>query len=156
MKRGTMIHLHIHDSKPIPHLAETIARQKELGGRLVLYRRAWSALVVTVTQDRIEHVPLGHSRLLAGWRHDLFTLALGIWSPAGLVSMPHLLILNLRGGMDVTAQFSQTSIDPLHALPPHPGQASRDLLIAQWTFVILGLAIIATVFVFFVGSPFPK
>jgi hypothetical protein len=151
-----MIHLHFHDSKPIPRLAETIAKQKKLGGRLVLYRRAWSALVVTMTQDRIEHVPFDRSRMVAGWRHDLFTLAFGIWSPAGLVSMPLLLILNLRGGMDVTAQFSQASIDPLHALPPDPGQAKRDLLIAQWTFVVLGLAVIAAVFVLFVGSPFPK
>jgi hypothetical protein len=151
-----MLHLHIHDSKPIPHLAEIIAKQKVSGGRVVLYRRAWSVLVVTVTQDRVEHVPFGASRLSAGWRHNLFTVLLGIWSPAGLVSAPLLLILNLRGGMDVTAHYSQTSIDPLRVLPPDPGQAQRDLLIAQWTFVVLGLAVIATVFLVFVDSPFPK
>ena len=149
-----MIHLHIHDTKPIPHLVERIELQKRLGGRLVLYRRAWSALVVTVTQDRVEHVPMGDSRLVAGWRHDLFTLLLGIWSPAGLVSMPLLLILNLRGGMDVTEHYSNTSIDPLRSLPPDPGQAKRDLLIAQWTFIVLGLAVVGTVFYFY--SPFPK
>ena len=91
--------------------AERIAQQKREGGRLILYRRACSALVITMTQDRVEHVPFHESRVLAGWRHVLFTLAFGIWSPAGLVTMPLLLILDLRGGMDVTAQFSAASID---------------------------------------------
>jgi len=111
-----MIHLHIRDTKPIPHLAERIELQKREGGRPVLYRRAWSALVVTVTQNHIEHVPVGNSRALAGWRHDLFTLLIGIWSPAGLVSMQLLLILNLRGGIDVTAHYSDASIEPLRVL----------------------------------------
>ena len=111
-----MIHLHIHDDKPIPHLAERIAMQKQTGGRLILYRRAWAAVVVTITQDRIEHVSFNQSRVLAGWRHDLFTIFFGIWSPVGLISVPLLLILNLRGGLDVTAQFSASSIDPMRAL----------------------------------------
>ena len=151
-----MIHLHFHDDKPIPHLAERISKQKREGGRLVLYRRAWSALVVTMTQDRVEHVPFGRSRVAAGWRHNLFTVALGIWSPAGVVTIPLLLILNLRGGMDVTAQFSSSSIDPLRSLPPDLNQAKRDLAIAQWTFVVLGLLVIGSVFYFFCDSPFPK
>ena len=151
-----MIHLHIHDDKPIPHLAERIALQRREGGKLILYRRAWSALVVTMTQDRVEHVPLGANRTLAGWRHDLFTLALGVWSPAGLVTMPLLLILNLRGGMEVTAQFSSASIDPLRILPPDPNQAKRDLAIAQWTFIVLGLLVVGAVFYFFCDLPFPK
>ncbi len=137
-----MIHFHIHDAKPIPHLAERIAAQKRYGGRLVLYRRAWSALVVTVTQDRIEHVPFDNSRVLAGWRHILFTLLFGIWSPIGLVAMPLFLIINLRGGLDVTARFSNASISPFHVLPPDPGQARRDLLMAQWMFIALGLTVI--------------
>jgi hypothetical protein len=66
------------------------------------------------------------------------------------------LILNLRGGMDVTAHYSQTSIDPLRFLTPDPKQSKRDLLIAQWTFIVIGLAVITTVFLVFVKSPFPK
>jgi len=151
-----MIHLHFHDDKPIPNLAELTAKQRREGGRLILYRRAWSALVMTVTQDRVEHVPFGASRALAGWRHTLFTILLGVWSPSGLVSMPLLLILNLRGGMDVTAQFSSASVDPLRALAPDPAQAARDLAIAQWTFVVIGLLVIASVFYFFCDLPFPK
>ncbi len=150
-----MLHLHFHDSKPIPHLAESVAKQKQLGGRLILYRRAWSAMVVTFAQDRIEHVPFDGSRVLAGWKHDLFTLAFGMWSPAGPVVVLLLLTINLRGGMDVTAHFSQASIDPQRWLPPDPEAEARDLAIAQWSFVVLGLVIIGIVFLVFVGNPFP-
>ena len=70
--------------------------------------------------------------------------------------MPLLLILNLRGGMDVTAHYSDASIDPLRVLLPDPAQAKRDLLIAQLTFIVLGLCVICVVFYFFCESPFPK
>ena len=102
-----------------------------------------------MTQDRIEHVPYDRSRTVAGWRHVLFTLFFGIWSPMGLLLAPLLLILNLRGGADVTAQFSQTPIDPWHPLPPDPNQAQRDVLVAQWIFIALGLLALIPIFYFF-------
>lgn len=151
-----MIHLHVHDDKPIPHLAERIARQKQEGGRLVLYRRAWSALVVTVSQDRIELVPVHASRVIAGWRHSLFTVLLGIWSPMGIISVPMLLILNFRGGVDVTAQFSSASIDAIRVLPPDPEQMRKDFAAAQWIFVLIGAAVVGSVFYHFRNSIFPK
>lgn len=138
-----MLHFHIHDKNPIPHLEENIAKQKREGGRLILYRRVWSALFVTVSQDRIEHVPFDHSRILAGWRHMLFTLLLGIWSLGGIFAVPMLLIMNLRGGIDVTGQFSDSSIDPDHVLPPDAKQGERDTQMAQLIFVLIGMSIIA-------------
>jgi hypothetical protein len=151
-----MFELHLRDTKPIPNLAVLIAKQKHVGGRLILYRCAWSALAITVTQSRVEHVGPHDSRVLAGWRHDLFTVIFGIWSPMGLVTMPLYLILNLRGGMDVTAYYSDSPTDKLRGLPPDPNQARRDALIAQWTFVVLGLATIGAVFYCLCDSPFPK
>lgn len=143
-----MLHFHIHDKKPIPHLEERIEKQKREGGRLILYRRAWSALIVTVTQDRIEHVPPHGSRLTAGIKHSLFTLVLGIWSISAIFGVPILLILNLRGGADVTGQFSETSADPLREQLPDPRQAEKDLVAAQLTFVVLMVILIA-VFLYF-------
>lgn len=137
------------DKRPIPHLAERVAKQKSDGGRLILYRRAWSAVAITILQDRIEHVSIYDNRVLAGWRHNLFTILLGIWSPLGLLVVLQLLSLNLRGGIDVTARFSSSSIDPLHVLPPDLLQDERDHAKAQWTFVVIGLIIFLAVLYYY-------
>lgn len=145
-----MLHFDLNDDAPIPRLAETIARQKSQGGYIIQYLRAWSALVVTMQQYRVEHVPFGHSRMLAGLKHSLFTLSLGIWSPFGLMRTPLILILNFRGGMDVTAKYSGISVDPLRDLPPTPGQGERDLKTAQWIFVVLGTIVVIGAIGYFV------
>ena len=151
-----MIHCHLRSQKPQPDLHLLVAKQKSEGGHLILYRRFWSFVAVTVSQDHVEHVPTGASRALAGISHTLYTLILGVWSPGGLVGFPLIAILNLRGGLDVTAFYSDHATAAFQIVPPDPNQAKRDLLISQVTFIVLGLAIVATVFVFFVESPFPK
>lgn len=139
-----MINVHHEDESPIPGLAEAVARQKEEGGRLILYRRMWSAFVVSAGQNRIEHLSPHQSRVLAGLKHSAFTLLFGIWSISGLLAVPLVLIINSRGGVDVTARFSDSSIDPLRALPPDVHQSERDLKAAQWFYIVFlfGVAIV--------------
>ena len=83
-----MIHIELKDDKPLANLAEAVAKQKAHGGYIIQYLRSWSVLVVTMNQSPVEHVPFGHSRVLAGLKHSLFTLFLGIWSPFGLLHAP--------------------------------------------------------------------
>ena len=54
--------------------------------------------------------------------------------------------------MDITANHSNTSIDPLRNLPPTPGQGARDLKVAQWIFVVLGTITVIWVVAYFVTS----
>ena len=133
----------IKEDGPIPQLAQVIARQKAEGGYIITYVRAWSFLVVTQTQKRVAHVRYGHNRIIPGLKHTLFTLFLGPWSLLGLFVTPMYLIVNLLGGVDVTAKYSATSVDPMRDLPPTLGQAERDFNLAIWIFIGLGLFAIA-------------
>jgi hypothetical protein len=141
-----MIHIHLSDDAPIPRLAESIARQKSEGGRLVLYHRVWSALVVSMSQRRVEWVPASHSRVAPGIKHCLFSLFLGVWGVSLVAQVPLCLITNLRGGIDVTAELSDRPIDPFRPLSLDVGRAKQDQRAAQWTFIVLGLVAIPLVF----------
>lgn len=131
-----LFHAPGNDSK----LPDKIERQKEHGGRLVSYQWAWSLVFFTVLHTRIIHVPHGRSRILAGCRHNLALLLLGIWNPFFWLAMPVLLVRNFQGGIDVTARFSDASVHPLLDRPPDPEAERRDSDRAGWVFVALGLA----------------
>ncbi len=149
-----MISFNIHDDAPIPDLEKNISRQHTEGGRLILYRRMWSAVIISITQDRIEHVAFQSSRVWPGLKHSLFTLFLGVWSPTGLFMIPCLLILNFSGGADVTGQYSSRSIDPHRSLLPDPGQGERDLKFAQWMFVTLGMIALVSLLFYIMRTDF--
>lgn len=147
-----MIHVHLDDDGPIPDLDDSVAQQKEYGGRLVMYHRVWSAILISQTQHRIEWVPPSGSRVLPGLKHCLYSLVLGIWGVTLISQVPLCLIMNLRGGIDVTAQFSDRNPDSFHTEPPDPDQAKRDERNAQWIFVALGLIVIATILFLTLGK----
>jgi hypothetical protein len=63
-------------------------------------------------------------------------LLLGIWSVSGILGVPFIVILNSRGGVDMTAQLSDGSVDPLRHLPLDRRQSEKDLKIAQWFYLI--------------------
>ena len=135
-------------------LAEMIAKQKAEGGHLVLYRRIYTLFTITWTRDKVRHVPIGESRILHGIWHSTISLLFGIWGPRGIIMVLMFCALNLRGGIDVTAQFTNSPTDLLHGPPPDPGQAERDLIAAQWSFVGLGALVILIVILIF-GLPTP-
>jgi len=140
-----MLTYHFRDDTPTPGLAGLIERQRQAGGRLVLYRRAWAALVVIASQDRVVWVAPGESRQLAGWRQSLFTCVAGLWSFASVIVVPTILFANFRGGIDVTEFYSTAPIDPLRATAPVAGTAAKEEKNAQWAllgFLLVALAVI--------------
>lgn len=127
---------HFHQDSPTPGLDDLIVQQKAHGGRLIQYRRAWAAIAVLATQDRIEWVPAYRSRVWAGWRHSLFTCVLGVWSLMSIFAVPMILFSNFRGGIDVTEFYSDSAIDPLRSTSPDGGTAEREVKQAQWAMVV--------------------
>jgi hypothetical protein len=103
---------------------------------------------VSMTQRRIAWIPPYGSRIVPGLRHCLFTLAFGIWGVSLVGQVPLCLIVNLRGGIDVTAQLPEVAIDPMRPLPPQIGQAERELRSAQWIVIVLGIAAIFAILYF--------
>jgi hypothetical protein len=137
-----MLSFHIDDDSPTPNLDELIENQRLNEGRLVAYRRLKALLIVTIGETRIEWVPPGASRRLAGWRHSLFTCVARLWSVSSILAVPMIVITNFNGGVDVTEIFSHANIDPLRHSRPVLGTADREAKRAQWTvfavlFVIL-------------------
>jgi hypothetical protein len=122
-----------------------IARQREHGGRLILYEPLWAAIIVVGSQDRIEWVPIGKSRHLAGWRHSLLTCLLGIWSFPSVIAVPMALFANFLGGIDVTEFHSNSPVDCFREMVPVPGTAAREAKRAQWA--ALAFLVIAHVIV---------
>jgi hypothetical protein len=137
---------------PVPGIEGLIAKQNAEGGRLILYRRIYTLFLITWTRENVRHVPVGGSRVLSGIWDSLLSVLFGIWGPTGMVIMVMFCALNLRGGIDVTAHFTDGPIDPLREMPSDPDQAQRDLVSAQWAFVGLGIFIIIIVIAVF-GLP---
>lgn len=117
------------------------------GGRFVVYGWCVSFVVLTLKRSSdITFVRAGESRVVAGLGWTLLTFFLGWWGlPWGLISTPMVLVQNLGGGTDVTADvmraldaelgpaaFSAAApgatapVMPL-ALSPSSGPSSRDL-----------------------------
>jgi len=126
---------HFHHQSPTPRLAELIERQKAHGGHLIQYRRAWAAIAVLATQERIEWVPFGESRYLAGWKHSLFTCLLGPWSLMSIFAVPMLVFSNFQGGLDVTEFYSHATTDPFRNSPPVRGTARQESSKGEWAML---------------------
>jgi hypothetical protein len=90
------------------HLSpEQIADVISNGGRLVLFEFCISLLVVTLRcPTRVYLLRPGQFGVLVGLPYTLLTFLLGWWGlPWGIVYTPLVLVNNLCGGSDVTAQL---------------------------------------------------
>jgi len=135
-----------YDTKKLMSTIEAkVELQRALGGRLVMYKRRWSALFISGMYDVVEHVPCERSRLKAGGSHSLFTLLLGLWSLQGLIVAPYCVFVNMCGGVDVTARYSDSPIDSRLGIMPDPAQEKRDSRFADWLFIVL-LLLSVTIF----------
>jgi hypothetical protein len=97
------------------HLSpEQIADVIAQGGRLVLFEYCISLLVVTLRcPTRVHLLRPGQYGMLVSLPYTLLTFLLGWWGlPWGLVHTPLVLVNNLCGGSDVTAQLWDSLWDP--------------------------------------------
>ena len=126
---------HHHDKSPTPGLDELIEKQKTNGGRLIQYRRAWAAIAVISTQDRVEWLAPGGNRYFGGWRHSLFTCILGLWSILSIFAVPMILFSNFSGGIDVTEFYSESATDLFRSTAPVKETAQREAKNAEWAML---------------------
>jgi hypothetical protein len=75
------------------------------GGRFVVYGYCVSLLIITLRRSSdITFVRAGQSAVVAGLGWTFLSLALGWWGfPWGFIYTPMVLVQNLGGGKDVTA-----------------------------------------------------
>lgn len=84
---------------------DEIAFELNRGGKFVMYRYCFSAILVTVMQSTdIYLIRAGQSRVVKGLPWCLLTLLAGWWGiPWGPIRSIQSLWINLRGGTNVTA-----------------------------------------------------
>jgi hypothetical protein len=84
------------------------------GARFVYYQYCISIVVMTFRRSSdIYFIPAGESSVSKGLQWTLLTMLLGWWGiPWGPIFSVQSLITNLKGGKDVTAQFSTQSLRP--------------------------------------------
>jgi hypothetical protein len=81
-------------------------RELEVGSRLVFFECCISFLLLTLRRPgRIVLLREGQSGWVAGLPYTLVSLVFGWWGlPWGMIYTPLVVLTNLRGGRDVTAQ----------------------------------------------------
>ncbi len=98
-----MIPMHWTTTARIPNLDRIVDAYRREGGTIVEYRSVMGAVAYTQVTPKIEWVPPGRSRVTAGLRHTISSALLGWWSLHGFFMTIGALIMNLMGGIDVTA-----------------------------------------------------
>lgn len=85
-----------------------IAFELNRGGKFVVYRYCFSALVVTVMQNtQVYLVHADKSRIMKGLPWTLLTLCVGWWAfPWGPIRTAQSIWINLQGGTNVTAEIA--------------------------------------------------
>ncbi|MCU0698374.1 MAG: hypothetical protein MUC96_17880 [Myxococcaceae bacterium] len=84
---------------------EQVRDEVRRGGRFVVYGYCISLLVITLRRSSaVTFVRAGQSPVVAGLGWTFLSLALGWWGfPWGFIYTPMVLVQNLGGGKDVTA-----------------------------------------------------
>jgi hypothetical protein len=88
---------------------QEISFEVNRGGKFVVYRYCFSALIITVMQGTdVYFIRASESRVSKGLPWTLLTLVVGWWGiPWGPIRTVHSLWTNFRGGVDVTASVAK-------------------------------------------------
>ncbi len=135
-----MLHFDWETKADDADLPALLARRQQVGGRIVIFQRVTSAVVLTRRSNHYCVLDPYENRSLRGLLFSWPTLLLGWWSPSGALETFHALAHNLLGGMDVTEQV----------VPPvRPPNLSANRRFARRRFALsIGLIVVtfATVF----------
>jgi hypothetical protein len=91
---------------PVFGIVPSAEAQLAAGDRLVVFEYCISLIVVTLRRpSRVYLIRAGKSGLLPGVPYTILSLLLGWWGiPWGLIYTPLVVVTNLSGGCDVTAE----------------------------------------------------
>jgi hypothetical protein len=131
-----MLH-HIHFTKRIDMTALPAIREQfmQRGGRVVLFQRVASAILVSWESAHLEWIPPHSTRTYHGLRHVLWTGLLGWWSLPGLFHAQVAILTNIFGGVDVTDLV--TGPPPLPGRTPEPIERARALFQSRFGYVVI-------------------
>lgn len=131
--------------RKIPNTNALVENVRLRGGSIVQYDRIESVLVVCDRSARFEWVGPGESRRMAGVKHALYCALLGWWSPMGLIATPVSVVVNLRGGIDVTESFVEPDGIVVKAGVTRAEEQAQDrvrtVVMAVAFLAVIGLAI---------------
>lgn len=126
------------DDKTLPPL---LARRKQLGGRIVVFKRVTSFVFLSRRSNHYDVVDRYENRSLRGLLISWPTLLFGWWSLTGALETFHALAHNLLGGMDVTEQV----VPPIQ--PPNLADGQRFARRRFTLSLVLLVSVLATIFI---------
>jgi hypothetical protein len=94
------------DADKLKNLNELIARQKEVGGKIMRYEEAYSFILIFVRVPCFALVEDDAAARKVGKKHAMTSAIFGWWSLFGLFVTPAVIFENMRGGRDVTPQLT--------------------------------------------------
>jgi hypothetical protein len=99
------------------------------GGKFVRYQWCVSALIITFKRfSDVHFIRAGESRQMKGLQWTLLSLVAGWWGiPWGPIWTIQALVVNLKGGEDLTANVARTLRLPTDAIMPPPVKAGKAM-----------------------------
>jgi hypothetical protein len=130
-----LYHVHIKkavDMTALPAIREQFERH---GGRVVLFQRVISVILVSWESAHLEWIPPYSTRTYHGLRHALWTALFGWWSLSGLFHSQAAILTDVFGGVDVTDLV--TGPPPLPGRRPEPIERAWAIFQSRFGYVII-------------------
>jgi len=151
-----MLHLHFEKHPDLRVLAEIRELHRKKGGKVILYQRITSAVVMSWGSTHLEWVPPHSTRTWVGLRYAFWTAMLGWWSISGLWCAPAAILTDLFGGIDVTEVLTEPHPLKGRAWPPAIVKAEAVLRNREYYMLILGLILLfGGIMVYIAYAPIP-
>jgi hypothetical protein len=127
--------------KVLPNLQEQYQRH---GGKIVMFQRVTSMIVISWETTHLEFVPPHFSRSWVGFKYVLWNLFLGWWSISGLWCTPSAILNSLLGGIDVTELVTDLPVS-FNARQPSIIKKALDVLENRERYMMLLVIILLIV-----------
>ena len=147
-------HFHFRKVADMKALAGLQEQYKRHGGKVVLFPRVTSVILVSWETTHLEWVPPYAARAWSGLKYALWSAILGWWSLDGLWCAPASILTSLFGGVDVTelvAAPGLMSSNQQHAVirSAHTVLENRE----RYMLVVVLILLIAAIMAYIAVSP---
>jgi hypothetical protein len=145
-------HLHITrqpDLTKVPAIQEQFGRH---GGRVVLFQRITSLIIVSEETSHLEWIPPYSTRTWVGLRYALWTALLGWWSISGLWCAPAAILTDIFGGVDVTELAKGPPPLPSHNRPQPIARAQAVFRNREYYVLIIELVLLVAGIILWIAN----